>query len=245
MEQKVLAVVAGHEITDGEIDALIQSMPQEQQMYAANPQFRAQCLEQLVALHAFAKLGEEQKLDETDEYKGLMENVRKDILAQLAMRKAVENVEATEEEMKAFYEENKAQFVKGAMVNAKHILMDSEEALLAVLESVNKGEKTFEDAARENSKCPSKANGGDLGEFGKGQMVKEFEEAAFTGEIGKIVGPVKTQFGYHLIKVEKREEETTLEFDMVKDNIEAMVLQQKQGEAYVAKMNELKEKYMK
>ncbi len=66
------------------------------------------------------------------------------------------------------------------------------------------GEKVFEDAAKEFSTCPSGQRGGDLGEFGKGQMVKEFEDAAFAAEIGHVVGPVKTQFGYHLIKVEEK-----------------------------------------
>ena len=63
---------------------------------------------------------------------------------------------------------------------------------------------------KEFSTCPSKERGGDLGEFGKGQMVKEFEDAAFAAEIGQVVGPVQTQFGYHLIKVEKKNEELLL-----------------------------------
>ena len=67
MDQKVLAVVGGHEITDKEVDAFIKSLPREQQAYASNPQFRAQCQEQLEALYSFAKYGEDLKLDETEE----------------------------------------------------------------------------------------------------------------------------------------------------------------------------------
>ena len=92
MDQKVLAVVGGHEITDKEVDAFIKSLPREQQAYASNPQFRAQCQEQLEALYSFAKYGEDLKLDETEEYKSVMENARKDILARLAMKQLFDSV---------------------------------------------------------------------------------------------------------------------------------------------------------
>lgn len=146
--------------------------------------------------------------------------------------------------MKDYYEQNKAQFVKGATVNAKHILTDSEEKCAAILESIVNGEKTFEEAAKESSTCPSGAQGGDLGEFGKGQMVKEFEDAAFQAEPGHVVGPVKTQFGYHLIKVEKKNEAKEAGFAEVKDPIRAELLKRKQDQAYLAKVKELKEKYV-
>lgn len=81
MSQEVLAVVAGEEITQAEFDAFLQGVPREQQPYLSNPQFREQCLEQLIALHMFAKNGEEMKLEETEEFKKLVENARRDILA--------------------------------------------------------------------------------------------------------------------------------------------------------------------
>ena len=161
------------------------------------------------------------------------------------MRDMLKDITVTEEEQKAFYEENKAQFGKGATVSAKHILTDSEEKCQTILKNIEAGEKTFEDAAREFSTCPSGAKGGDLGEFGKGQMVKEFEDAAFDAEIGKVVGPVKTQFGYHLIKVEKKNEPKTAEFEEVKGQIYQQLLGKKQNDAYEAKVKELKDKYLK
>ena len=174
-----------------------------------------------------------------------MEGARRDILAQLSMRDMLKDITVTEEEQKAFYEEKKAQFGKGATVSAKHILTDSEEKCQTILKNIEAGEKTFEDAAREFSTCPSGAKGGDLGEFGKGQMVKEFEDAAFDAEIGKVVGPVKTQFGYHLIKVEKKNEPKTAEFEEVKGQIYQQLLGKKQNDAYEAKVKELKDKYLK
>lgn len=75
-------------------------------------------------------------------------------------------------------------------------------------------------------------------------MVPEFDQVAFEAEIGKVVGPVKTQFGYHIIKVEGRKEASVMAFDTVKDYIQGTLLQQKQNEAYNAKYNELYAKYM-
>lgn len=244
MSQKILATVAGHEITQEEMDAFMQSLPREQQAYASHPQFQEQCLEQLVSLHMFAKFGEDLRLDETEDFQKIIANAKKDILAQMAMKEIVKDITVTEEEVKAFYEANEEKFKKPETVSAKHILTDSEEKCSSILEAVTGGEKTFEEAAKESSSCPSGARGGDLGEFGRGQMVKEFEDAAFAAEVGKVVGPVKTQFGYHLIKVEKKNEASKASFEEVKENIRRNLMGQKQNEAYNAKTAELKEKYL-
>lgn len=244
MEQKILAVVAGHEITEADLEAFLRNAPREQQAYASNPQFRQQYLEQLIALHAFAQMGEDEKLDETEEFKKILESTKRDILAQMAMAKTLNGITVSDDEVKDYYEANKHQFVKGNTVSAKHILTDSEEKCDAILKSIESGEKQFEEAAKESSTCPSGAKGGDLGEFGKGQMVKEFEDAAFAAEIGQVAGPVKTQFGYHLIKVEKKGEETVVPFEEAADSIKRNLMQQKQNDAYTKKVNELKEKYV-
>ena len=88
-----------------------------------------------------------------------------------------------------------------SQVHAAHILVRSEEKAKELFERIEKKGASFANMAQEFSECPSKRRGGDLGWFGRGQMVKEFENAAFNGEKGKTIGPVKTQFGWHLIKV--------------------------------------------
>ncbi len=85
-------------------------------------------------------------------------------------------------------------------VHAAHILVDSQDKAKDLLSKVNSGE-SFGDLAKRHSKCSSGKKGGDLGWFGRGMMVKEFEDAAFNGQKGATVGPIKTQFGWHLIKV--------------------------------------------
>lgn len=244
MSDKVLAKVAGREITEAEFHAYLQGIPREQQAYASNPQYRDQYLDQLISLHMFVQLGEDNKLEETEDFKKILESARRDILAQLAMRDVLKDVKVSDEEIKDYYEANQKQFAKGATVSAKHILVETEEKCNEILAVIEGGEKKFEDAAQEFSTCPSKAKGGDLGAFGRGQMVKEFEEAAFDAEIGKVVGPVKTQFGYHLIKVEKKNEASTASLEEVKGQIYQQMMGQKQQDVYQAKVNELKEKYL-
>ena len=243
-EQNILATIDGVVITDAEVDAFIANMPKEQQMYAQHPQFRKQCLDQIISVHLYAKMAEEEKLDETEEFIKIMESARKDILAQLAMNKTLKDIAVTEEECKKFYEENPQHFTKGATVEAKHILVADEEKCKAILASIENGEKEFEAAAAECSTCPSGAQGGSLGEFGRGQMVPEFEQAAFAAEVGQIVGPVKTQFGFHLIKVEAKHEASVVAYEEVAERIQTNLLQQKQNEAYTVKAMELRKKYM-
>ena len=85
--------------------------------------------------------------------------------------------------------------------NASHILVKTEGEAYIALKQIRDG-KSFEEVAKEKSLCPSKRRGGSLGWFGRGQMVKEFENACFNAKKGQLIGPVKTQFGYHIIKID-------------------------------------------
>ena len=130
--------------------------------------------------------------------------------------------------MKKYYDENKEQFNKGESVNASHILVDSEQKALELLGKIKAGEISFEDAARENSSCPSGQQGGSLGTFTRGQMVPEFDKAVFEMEEGEISeAPVKTQFGYHLIKLIEKNAAEPASFDEVKAELSEMLLTEK------------------
>lgn len=242
--KEIIAVIAGEEVTAHQLDQFLQTLPKDRQPYLANPQFREHCKNQFLELLLFAKDGEVEHLEETDAYKELIENARRDILAQLTVQALMENITVTEEEMKAHYEANKMQYQKGESVHAKHILVDEEEKCNDILSQIQNGTITFEVAAAEHSNCPSGSKGGDLGAFGRGQMVKEFEDAAFDAEIGTIVGPVKSQFGYHLIKVEEKNEASQTPYEEAKNMIYGTLLQTKQNDAYTNKAQELREKYL-
>ncbi|WP_024850537.1 peptidylprolyl isomerase [Hydrogenovibrio kuenenii] len=92
-----------------------------------------------------------------------------------------------------------------AMATARHILVDSEEKALELKQQILDG-ADFAEVAKENSQCPSSRSGGDLGQFGPGMMVPEFDKVCFSADVGSLEGPVKTQFGYHLIEVTDRTE---------------------------------------
>lgn len=90
-----------------------------------------------------------------------------------------------------------------ALATARHILVDTEEQCNQLKDQIANG-ADFADVAKANSKCPSGANGGDLGQFGPGMMVPEFDKVVFSADVGSVEGPVKTQFGYHLLEVTSR-----------------------------------------
>lgn len=90
-----------------------------------------------------------------------------------------------------------------ASASARHILVDSEEKCLELKAEIEGG-TDFADVARQHSSCPSGRQGGELGTFGPGQMVKEFDDVVFSGELNTVLGPVQTQFGYHLLEVTER-----------------------------------------
>jgi len=90
-----------------------------------------------------------------------------------------------------------------ARASARHILVPSEAECNSLKSKIEAGED-FAEIAKLHSKCPSGRSGGALGEFSPGQMVREFDEVVFSGEVGKVLGPVKTQFGYHLIEITNR-----------------------------------------
>jgi peptidyl-prolyl cis-trans isomerase C len=92
-----------------------------------------------------------------------------------------------------------------AKARARHILVPSEADCVTLKSQIETG-SDFADVAKQYSKCPSGKEGGDLGEFSPGQMVREFDEVVFSGEVGKVLGPIKTQFGYHLIEITNRTE---------------------------------------
>lgn len=244
MSEEILAVAAGHEITTEEYKKFLGRLPKEQQAYMGNPQMRQQLLSQIIDFHLFAKYGEEQKYDETEEFQKLMDEMKTELLSQMAISNLIKDLTVTEDEIKEYYETYPTRFQKGPQANAKHILVDSEEKALSIAGELEAGEKTFEEAAREYSTCPSGSQGGDLGTFGRGQMVAEFDQAVFEAkELDKVIGPVKTQFGYHLIKVTSLTEGATPALEEVSEQIRTQILSEKQNRAYLGKAAELAEKY--
>lgn len=242
-ELNYLAKIGDKEITAADVEAAISSIDPYQRQQFDNEEGRKRILADLINQELFYLDAIENKLDQDENFVKEMELIKINMIKQYAINKIIASVEVSDEEKLNYYEENKAQFVSPEMVSAKHILVDEEDQAKEIKTKIDKKEMSFEDAAVEYSKCPSNMKGGDLGEFGKGQMVPEFEEAAFALEVGKVSEPVKSQFGYHIIKVESHKEEGQLEFEDVKDEVANAVVYKKQNEAFVGKLTELTDRY--
>ena len=244
MENKVLATVNGIDITDEILDTTIQSLAPERRGYFESEYGRKQLLDQLISVELINAFGTEIGLDNDPQFMSQVEQALKDIKYSFTMNKILSTITIEEDEAKEVYAAHPERYQGQESIKASHILVDDEKIAKDIITKIESSELTFEDAAKEYSSCPSSEQGGDLGEFGRGMMVKEFEDAAFAAEVGHVVGPVKTQFGYHLIKVEDKKEAGESSLEEVKDQIRAELSQKKQEEAYRAKVDELKKKYM-
>ena len=242
MENKVLAIAAGNEITEKDINALIARYPEQQRAAFSSEEAKKNLLEQLISFELFNKFGQEMELDKTEEYKEAVASITKEVLTSMAMNKALSDVTVTDEDAKKYYDENKEAFAVPPTVAARHILVETEEEANKVKEEIENG-LSFADAAKKYSKCPSKEQGGNLGEFSKGMMVPEFEKASFEGEVGVLSAPVKTQFGYHLIIVDSKNEGTTKSFEEVKNSIVNELMKKNQHKKYEDLLHQLENKY--
>ena len=239
---RVLAQVNGKAITDEDVTRFIMAMGRNGQAYN-NPQGRAAVLEQLIAQRLFLLDAQRNLYEREQAFKDQLAAVKEQLLMEYAISKCVESVRVTEEEVRAYYDSHKDEMTEGETVNASHILVDSEEKAAEILAAINAGEISFEDAARDNSSCPSSAQGGNLGDFGRGQMVPEFDTACLEMEEGEVRGPVKTQFGYHLIRLNKKNAAEALSYNDVRAQLYEQLTREKQQAAYQSKINQLKIMY--
>lgn len=238
--EKILATVAGSAITEGDVDAFLEGLGKRGAAYN-NPEGRKMVLQQLIGNKLLLLDAKRNLLEADPEFRAELARVKDTLLVNFAAEKATGGVRITAKEVEDYYNENQEQFMKGETVNASHILVESEETAYEILASINSGAISFEDAAREYSSCPSKENGGSLGDFERGQMVPEFDKAVFEMQVGEITStPVKTQFGYHLIKLNSKSEKTVTPLDEIKDRLESVLLEQKRQKAYESKINQLK-----
>ena len=242
MDKVVLAKVGDIELTKNDMVRIMRNLPQEQQQQVASIEGRKQLLNEMVAGELFYLQGAEAGYNQEAKYLELLNEAKRTILQQYTMQKVLENIAVSDEDMKDFYESNKDRYQSGASASAKHILMADEAEIVKVKEEITAGLE-FGEAAAKYSTCPSKDRGGDLGSFEKGRMVPEFEDVAFTQELGVVSEPVKTQFGFHLIVVDKRADSSQQSFEEVQAQIGQELTYQKQSETYMTEVAKLKEKY--
>jgi peptidyl-prolyl cis-trans isomerase C len=230
----VLAKVNGAEIRQSDI-ALAETElgPSLAQMDPATK--KENVLAFLIDMKIVAKAAEDKKIEDTPDFKARLAFTKNRLLMDNLLE-AEGKAAATPDAMKKVYDEAAKQIAGEQEVHARHILVESEDEAKAVEAELKKG-ADFAELAKTKSKDPGAADGGDLGFFTKDQMVPEFSAVAFALEPGKISDPVKSQFGWHVIKVEEKRNRKAPDFDQVKPQIETYVTRKAQAE-YVAKLRE-------
>jgi peptidyl-prolyl cis-trans isomerase C len=230
----VLAKVNGSEIRQSDVNVAEEELgPSLAQMDPAAKQENV--LSFLIDMKIIAKAAEDKKIENSDDFKKRLAFARERLLMDKLL--ASEGKAAiTPDAMKAVYEDASKQITSEQEVHARHILVPTEEEAKKVEDQLKKG-ADFAELAKKESKDPGASDGGDLGFFTKEQMVPEFSKVAFALEPGKISAPVKTQFGWHIIKVEEKRNRKAPTFDQVKPQIEQFVTRKAQAD-YVAKLRE-------
>ena len=237
---KILAKVGALTVSEREVDEFLAELGQRGQGYNT-PEGRKAILEQIISSKLLLLDARHNLLETEAEFKAELAKLRENLLINYAGNKVISAVKVNDEDVKKYYEDNLDKFKEGETVNADHILVDSEEKALEILAKIESGEMSFGDAAREYSSCPSGQRGGNLGDFGRGQMVPEFDKAVFELEVNEVTKtPIKTQFGYHLIKLNSKSESTVMPYEEIAPQLTEMVLNEKRREAYEKKINQLK-----
>src|SRR5712672_934153 len=230
----VLAKVNGSEIRKSDLVLAEEELgPSLAQMDPATK--KENVLSFLIDMKIVAKAAEDKKVEDSQEFRKRLDFTRNRLLMDTLLGHEGKTA-TTDEAMKKVYEEASKQITGEQEVHARHILVETEDEAKAIAEELKKG-GDFADLAKKKSKDPGAADGGDLGFFTKEQMVPEFSAVAFTLEPGKVSDPVKSQFGWHIIKVEEKRARKAPDFEQVKAQIETYVTRKAQAE-YVAKLRD-------
>ncbi len=245
-EQKgpFLAKVGNVTITQADYDREFQSLPEYAQPLFADEQGKEKFLNEIINKEMLHQEALKKGLDKTDDYKKKLEEFKKlTLVTELFEKEIMVHAKVSDQEVKDYYDKHKEEFTVTTQIKASHILVRTEDEAKKVLERLKKNEK-FGDIAKAVSIDPGSAkSGGDLGYFSKGQMVPEFENAAASLKVGEVSAPVKTQFGWHIIKVTDKKNGDAIEFEKIRDMISQRLSGEKQKEAFEQYLAELKKNY--
>ena len=229
-KDKTIATINGKAITDADL-AIAESEIGADMGTLPEAQKRMSLLEFLIDNQLFAEAAEAEKLGEGPAFEQRLTYLKRRALRELYFEKIIKT-SVSDADARKLYDEQVAKLKPEEEVSARHILVDTEDKAKELKEKI-KGGGDFAALAKENSKDPgSKDDGGNLGYFGHGQMVPQFEEVVFKLQKGEVSDPVKTDFGWHLIKIEDRRMKQPPAFDIVKDRIvQSQLLQKAQQSA--------------
>jgi parvulin-like peptidyl-prolyl isomerase len=220
----VYAIVDGEEVTDQDIKVFLRAVPGSS-FEQLQPQTQQSILNQAIERKLLSKEAMKSGISKTFEFKKALSAFKKDLALELWMKKIFQDIKVSKKEIKKYFNDNSDKFVKPPRVKASHILLKTEDDAQKVIDKLKglKGDalmKKFKELAIAKSIGPSGKQGGSLGWFGKNQMVKPFSEASFALKKGEFTKkPVKTQFGFHVILVEDKEDGKKMTLKEVEDQI--------------------------
>ena len=239
-EGKVLAEVNSGSITTGDFERELKNLPEYLKAMADTAQGRKEMLDTMVIRELILQQAAKDGLDKGPELEEKLQDLKKRLIVESFLKKKVEvESKVSDEDMKKFYEQNKDKFKSGEQIKASHILVKTDKEAKAVLAQLKAG-GNFEELAKKNSVDSSSAKGGDLGWFGKGSMVPAFEKAALALKEGQVSDVVKSDFGFHIIKLTGKRPAGIRPFEEVKEQIKGAIMPTKQQEVFQKIKDELK-----
>ena len=239
-EGKVLAEVNGSNITTADFNRELKNLPDYLKAMANTPEGRKEMLDTMVVRELILQQATKDGLDKGPEIEEKLQDLKKRLIVESYLKKKVESEsQISDADVQKFYEQNKDKFKTGEQVRASHILVKTEKEAKDILAKIKAG-GNFEELAKKYSTDSSAAKGGDLGWFGKGSMVPVFEKAVLALKEGQISGIVKSDFGYHIIKLTGKRPAGIRPLEEVKDQIKGAIMPQKQQEIFQKIKEELK-----
>jgi peptidyl-prolyl cis-trans isomerase C len=236
----VLAEVNGTTITANDFYKEQEALPPYLKPMTETPEGKKEMLDTMVVRELILQQADKDGIDKSEAVKAKLEDLKKRIVVEAYLKKKVEeSANVSDAELKDFYNKNIDKFKTGDQVRASHILVKSEAEAKDIKKQLDAGAK-FEDLAKKYSIDGAAPKGGDLGWFGKGSMLPDFENVAFGMKEGQTSGIVKTKFGYHIIKVTGKRPAGTRSFEEVKDQIKQAILPEKQQEVFKKLKEDLK-----
>jgi peptidyl-prolyl cis-trans isomerase C len=222
-ESPVLATIDGQAVTEADVTMALRDMAQQFERIPADKQ-KAAALEALIEIRLLAGKARADGVDQTEEFKLQQQFLMDRVLHQSIIDSAVAS-KITDDDIKKRYDEEVAGRPVENEYKARHILVKTEDEAKALVTELDGGAKFEELAAKHTTDPSGKETGGDLGYFGAGMMVPEFETAAFALELGAYTKtPVKTQFGFHIIKLDEKRAKAAPPLEQVKDQVKTILL---------------------